>query len=62
MSTLQKIIIGALLFVTWGALVLIGQAPASDYVTALRDALIAIGVFHMSVPPNDPPGPDLAPD
>lgn len=56
MTTIQKIIIGALLFLAWGALVLMGQAPAGDFVTALRDALIALGVFHMSTP-SDPPSP-----
>ena len=58
MTTIQKIIIGALLFLAWGALVLMGQAPAGDFVTALRDALIALGVFHITNrddPPNPPP-------
>ena len=61
MSTMQKIIIGALLFLAWGSLVLMGQAPANDFVTALRDALIAIGVFHMSGSSDEPPDPPGAP-
>lgn len=49
MSTNQKILVAALLFTAWGAMVAIDLAPAKDFVTALRDALIAIGVFHATV-------------
>lgn len=42
----------ALLFAAWYALVLTGQAPVADFVTGLRDALIALGVFYGSQRPN----------
>ena len=59
MNPIQKIIVCGLLFLAWGGFVLLGQAPASDLVTAIRDALIALGVFHAvsSNTPNDPPNP-----
>jgi hypothetical protein len=49
MTALQKIIASAALFMAWGALVVFGMAPVADYVTAIRDALIALGVFTASM-------------
>ena len=46
MSSRQKLFAAGLLFVAWGALVLTGRAPAGDFITAIRDALIALGVFQ----------------
>ena len=63
MTPLQKIIVAGLLFALWGGFVLMGQSPASDYVSTIKDALIALGVFHMSNqnPPDDPPSPPPVP-
>ncbi len=50
----MKYLAGGLLFGAWGALVAFDMAPAADLVTALRDALIALGVFQatVTVPPK----------
>lgn len=37
------------LFIVWGGMVLLGKASPSDFVTALRDALVALGVFHAAL-------------
>jgi len=42
----QKILCALLLFSAWGALVFTDRAPVADFITALRDALIALGVFQ----------------
>ena len=56
MSTTQKIAVAFLLFAAWGALVTLDLAPPDQYVTALRDALVAIGVVHATVTtPGDRP-------
>jgi len=43
----------------WGGFALAGKTPIPDFITAVRDALIALGIFHaaMSDPknPSDPP-------
>lgn len=49
MTAVQKMIAAGLLLSAWGALVASGMAPAADYVTAIRDALIALGVFTASM-------------
>lgn len=46
MTTLQKIVVAGLLLGAWGCLVALGMAPADQFVAALRDALIALGVFQ----------------
>lgn len=46
MTVREKILIAAALFIAWGALVFLGKAPAADYVVALRDALLGLGVFQ----------------
>ena len=46
MTATQKMGCALLLFAAWGALVVTGKAPAADFVAALRDALIALGVFQ----------------
>ena len=45
MTNIQKIICAAVLLTAWGALVVCGMAPVPDFITALRDALVALGVF-----------------
>ncbi len=49
MTPALKLIAASLLFIAWGALVITGKVPAADFVTALRDALIALGVFQAVV-------------
>jgi len=46
MKPIQKLIAAGLLLATWGALVVAGLAPVGEFVTAIRDALIALGVFQ----------------
>ena len=55
MSSAQKILVALLLFLAWGALVINGQTPVQQFVDALRDALIAIGVFQATL--TNPKGP-----
>ncbi|MDE2097805.1 MAG: hypothetical protein KGL39_11200 [Patescibacteria group bacterium] len=45
----QKFIAAAILFAAWGALVVFNKAPVSDFVTGIRDALVALGVFHVTL-------------
>lgn len=49
MTPIQKIICAVLLFAAWGALVMMHDAPADQFVTGVRDALIALGVFTAAV-------------
>jgi len=49
MTNIQKIICAGLLLSAWGALVLMDKSPAHEFVTGLRDALIALGVFTASM-------------
>lgn len=49
MTPMQKMIAAGLLLAAWGGFVLLGQAPAGEYVTGLRDALIALGVFSATL-------------
>ena len=51
MSTALKVACAAALLGVWGALVFTGLAPVADFITALRDALIALGVFHATLTP-----------
>lgn len=44
-----KVICAGLLLAAWGLLVAFKMAPAADFVTALRDALISIGVFQATI-------------
>lgn len=54
MTTTQKIIVSGLLLGTWGGLVSLGMAPADQFVSALRDALIALGVFQATTSKGQP--------
>lgn len=49
MKTEHKAALAILLFMAWGGLVMNGLASAADFVTALRDALIGLGVFHAAL-------------
>lgn len=49
MTAIQKLIAAGALFLAWGALVVAGLTPAPEFVTGLRDALIALGVFHATL-------------
>ena len=49
MTSLQKMIAAGLLLAAWGALVLFNKAPATEFVTGLRDALVALGVFSATL-------------
>ena len=44
-----KIGCAGLLLAAWGLLVAFKMTPAADFVTALRDALIALGVFQATL-------------
>ena len=45
MSHQLKFAAAALLFAAWGALVFTGMVPVDQFVTAIRDSLISLGVF-----------------
>ena len=49
MTTTQKIVCAGLLLAAWGLLVAFDKVPAADFVTTLRDALLALGVFQATV-------------
>ncbi len=49
MTAIQKMIAAGLLLAAWGALVAFKMAPVSDFITAIRDALLALGVFTASM-------------
>jgi len=49
MTAIQKMVAAGLLMVAWGALVIMGHAPAAEFITGLRDALIALGVFTATI-------------
>jgi len=49
MTDTAKLLMVVLIFVVWGSFVYLGLAPASDYIQALRDGLIGLGVFQATV-------------
>ena len=49
MSAREKFLAAALLFVAWGALVVLDNAPVEPFIAAIRDALVAIGVFTTTI-------------
>ena len=56
MTPREKLLSAVLLFSAWAAMVAAGVAPAADFASALRDALLALGVFQATVTrPGDPP-------
>lgn len=44
-----KVGCAGLLLAAWGLLVAFGMASSADFVAALRDALIALGVFQATI-------------
>ena len=49
MTTNQKFLAAVLLFGAWGALVVLHLVPVDQFVTAIRDALISLGVFSATL-------------
>ena len=45
----QKIIFVAALFFYWSALVLWAGAPVEQLIQVIREALVALGVFHATI-------------
>ena len=44
-----KFIAAAGILAIWGGLVAAGLTPVSDYVNSLRDILVGLGVFHVTM-------------
>ena len=49
MTTNQKFLAAVLLFGAWGALVFLQLVPVEQFITAVRDALISLGVFSATL-------------
>jgi len=49
MTDTAKLLLVILIFVVWGAFVYLGLTPASEYIQALRDGLIGLGVFQATI-------------
>jgi hypothetical protein len=49
--TVQKMLIGAVLFGAWSYLVFTGKVSATDYVENLKLGLGALGLYHVSTAP-----------
>lgn len=49
MSATQKFAAAVLLFLAWGALVVLQLVPVDQFVTAIRDTLISLGVFSAAL-------------
>ncbi len=49
MTPLQKALCALILFSAWAAMVFVGLAPANDFITAIRDTLIALGTFQATI-------------
>jgi len=49
MTPREKLLAVILLFTAWGGMVLLGYAPAEQFVSSLRDALLALGVFQATI-------------
>ncbi|WP_321913605.1 hypothetical protein [Paraburkholderia sp. J11-2] len=49
--TVQKMLVGAVLFAAWSYLVFTGRVPATDYVENLKIGLTALGLYHVSTAP-----------
>ena len=51
-TSIIKFISAVLLFSAWGALVMLGKAPADSFIAGIQAALVGIGVFHMGASPK----------
>jgi hypothetical protein len=50
-----RLVLAAVLFCAWGALVACELAPIGPFVDFLRDALLGLGVFHVTMTnPSNP--------
>ncbi len=49
MTTIEKMFCAVALFVGWFALVLMGKTEVGPLIAAMRDALIALGVFSATI-------------
>ena len=44
----QKFVGGALILVSWGALVILKMAPAAQFIDALQVILGGLGIYHIT--------------
>ena len=49
--SMQKMLVGAVLFAAWSYLVFTGKVSATDYVENLKLGLGALGLYHVSTAP-----------
>ena len=49
MTAREKLLAAGLLLAAWGGLVILGLTPVDAFVSALRDILIALGVFQATI-------------
>jgi hypothetical protein len=49
--TLQKLLVGGVLFAAWSYLVFTGKVSASDYVENVKIALGGLGMYHVATAP-----------
>ncbi|HVM95561.1 MAG TPA: hypothetical protein VMT89_04190 [Candidatus Acidoferrales bacterium] len=49
--TVQKLLVGAVLFAAWSYLVFSGKVAATDYVENIKMGLGALGLYHVSTAP-----------
>ena len=55
MSEDQRIAIGLLSMLAWGYFVIIGLSPVDEYVNTLKDIMLAVGIYHITLKnPKDP--------
>lgn len=52
MTVKQKLVFAVLLFAAWGACVICDRTQLPGFVSAIRDALMALGVFTVAL--SDP--------
>lgn len=45
MNAREKLAVAAVLFLAWAVLVFLGKAPVPEFINAIRDTLIGLGVF-----------------
>lgn len=48
MSVTQKVFCACALFIVWGGFVGFGLTPVEPFVDTIKQALLALGVFHMT--------------
>lgn len=49
--TMQKMMVGAVLFAAWSYLVFTGKVAATDYVENIKMGLGALGMYHVATAP-----------